>query len=151
MLLKAMFNSPLGVAREMDRLFDSMSSSQPFGFVPTIHSQWAYPAINVWEDQDHLYAEAELPGLKMDDIEVLVTEDQLTIRGTRRIDVPEDARALRRERAIGTFERTIGLPAPVETDHVEAKLSHGVLSIMLPKIAAAKPRKIEVKALPQSA
>ena len=46
MLLKAMFNNPLGVAREMDRLFDSMLSSQPFGFVPTIRSQWVPGKLN---------------------------------------------------------------------------------------------------------
>lgn len=146
MLLKAMFNNRLGVAREMDRLFDSMISSQPFGSVPAIRSQ--FPAINVWEDQERLYAEAELPGLTMDDLEVLVTEDMLTVRGTRRIGVPEEVRALRRERAVGEFERSIGLPTPIDTEHVEAKLTNGVLSITLPKAAAVKPRKIEVKALP---
>ncbi len=150
MLLKAMFNSPLGAAREMDRLFDSMMSSQPFGFVPTIRSQWTYPAINVWEDQGHLYAEAELPGLRMEDIEVLVTDDQLTLRGTRGVDVPGEARALRRERAIGAFERSVVLPAPIDTEHVEARLTNGVLTITLPKAAAGKPRRIEVKSLPAS-
>ncbi len=49
MLLKAMLNNPLGAAREMDRLFDSMVSSQPFGSVPTFRSQWAHPAVNLWE------------------------------------------------------------------------------------------------------
>jgi HSP20 family protein len=150
MLLKAMFNNPLGVAREMDRLFDSMVSSQPFGFVPTIRSPWTYPAINVWEDEEHVYAEAELPGLRMDEIEVLVTDDQLSIRGHRRVDVPEEARALRRERAVGEFDRTIVLPTPIDADGVEAKLSDGVLMITLPKSASIKPRRIEVKTLPQS-
>jgi HSP20 family protein len=150
MLRNAIVNNPLGVAREMDRLFDSMMSSQPFGFVPTIRSQWAYPAINVWEDQDHLYAEAELPGLKMEDIEVLVTDDQLTVRGNRTVDVPDTARALRRERAVGEFERTVGLPVPIDTEGVEARLTDGVLTITLPKAAAVKPRKIEVKSLSAS-
>jgi len=147
MLLKAMFDNPAGVAREMDRLFDSMTSSQPLGFVPTIRPQWTYPALNLWEDQQHLYAEAELPGLTMDDVEVLVTEDQLTVRGSRNVDLPEDARALRRERAIGHFERTIDLPAPIDADHVEARLTNGVLTITLPKAAAARARKVSVKAL----
>lgn len=150
MLLKAMFNHPLGVAREMDRLFDSMVSSQPFGFVPTIRSQWTYPAINVWEDENNLYAEAETPGLKMEDLEVLLADDQLTVRGTRHVEIPNESRALRRERAVGAFERTIGLPMSIDADRVEARLADGVLTITLPKAAAVKPRKIEVKALPNS-
>ena len=150
MLLKAMFDSPLGVACEMDRLFDSMISSQPFGFVPTIRSQYAYPAINVWEDEEHLVAEAELPGVTMDDIEVLVTADQLTLRGKRAVAAPESARTLRRERMVGSFERTIALPSDIDSEKVEARLAHGVLTITLPKAAAVKPRKVTVRALPSS-
>ena len=150
MLLKAMFDNPAGVAREMDRLFDSMTSSQPFGSVPTIRSRWSYPAINMWEDGEHLYAEAELPGLRIDDVQVHVTDDQLTVRGARQVEVPEGARSLRRERPVGEFERTVNLPSPIETDRVEARLTDGVLTITLPKVAAVKPRKIEVTSLPAS-
>ena len=147
MLAKAVFNNPFSVAREMDRLFDSMTANQPFGVVPTIRSQWTYPAINVWEDENHLHVEAELPGLALDDIEVHVTDDELTIRGTRAVEVPEDARALRRERPVGSFERTIGLPASIDSEQVEAKLVGGVLTVTMPKAAIARPRKVEVKAM----
>lgn len=149
MSLKAMFNTPVGVVREMDRLFDSMVSSQPFGSVPSM-SQLTYPAMNVWEDEDHIFAEAELPGMKMKDLEVLVSADQMTVRGSRSIDVPNDARALRRERAIGSFERTVALPIPVDAEQVEATLNHGVLTIKMHKAAITKPRRIEVKALSSS-
>jgi len=146
MLLRAMFDTPLGVAREMDRLFDSMVSSQPIGFVPTIRARGAYPAVNLWEDAETLHAEAELPGLSMQDIEVHVTADELVLKGARTIEVPAEARALRRERAVGTFERTIALPAPIDIDKVEARLVNGVLTITLPKAAEAQPRKVEVHA-----
>ncbi|MBT8485602.1 MAG: Hsp20/alpha crystallin family protein [Phycisphaerales bacterium] len=145
MLLNTMFNNPLGVTREMDRLFDSMMSSQPLGFAPALRGQWSYPAINVWEDEDNFVAEAELPGMSLDDIEVLVTDDELTIKGAREIAVPEESRPLRRERASGVFERTITVPGPIDGDGVEAKLTHGVLSITMPKAEAAKPRRIKVR------
>jgi len=141
----ALFNHPLGIAREMDRLFDSMLSTQPLGFVPAIRTQWTYPALNVWEDDDNFYAEAELPGMTMDDIEVFVTDDELTVKGARNVDVPEGARPLRRERAIGTFARTVQIPSPIDAEHVDAKLLHGVLAITMPKAAQSKPRRISVQ------
>jgi HSP20 family protein len=145
MLLKAMLNNPYSVAREMDRLFDSMF--QPYGAVPTFRAQPTFPPVNVWEEKEGFYAEAELPGMTMDDVEVLVTEDVLTIKGTRNVDVPAELRPLRRERSVGAFERAIGLPVPIEPDRVEAKLVNGVLSISLPKAPEAKPRRVQVKAL----
>jgi len=145
MLVNTVFRNPLSVAREMDRLFDSMLSTQPRGAVPAFNGQWTFPPMNIWEDAENLYAEAELPGLKMEDIEVLVTDDELTIRGSRSVDLPEGARALRRERAVGTFERTCTLPAPINTEQVSAQLTNGVLSITLPKAAEAKPRRIAVE------
>ncbi|MHC5008323.1 MAG: Hsp20/alpha crystallin family protein [Planctomycetota bacterium] len=150
MLLNTTNNSPLSLAREMDRLFDSMVSTQPFGFVPRSRGPWISPAINLWEHDDHLHAEAELPGFKMDDVEVLVTDDQLTLRGARHVPVPEEGRPLRRERAIVSFERTIDLPVSIDTERVEAKLTHGVLLITLPKAEASRPRKISVRALPDA-
>ena len=146
MLLKAVLNSPLGIAREMDRLFETMNSSQPMGFIPTIRPQWSYPSMNIWEDAEHIYAEAELPGMGIDDVEVLVAGDQLTIRGSRNVRAPEHAQALRRERPVGQFERTMVLPTPVDAEHVEAKLSNGVLAIAIPKVEEARPRKVEIKA-----
>lgn len=146
MLVKSLFRSnPVDIAREMDRLFDSMMSSQPYGFTPTIRAQWAYPPINLWEDEEYVYAEAELPGMTMDNIEVLVTDDELTIKGNRNIETPESGNPLRRERPAGAFERTLTLPVPIDAEGAEAKLANGVLSIALPKAAQAKPRRIEVK------
>lgn len=145
MLLKAMLNNPYSVAREMDRLFESMF--QPYGAVPTYRAQPAFPAVNVWEDKEGFYAEAELPGMTMDDIEVLVTEDALTVKGTRTVETHEGLRPLRRERPVGAFERAIGFPVPIDPERVEARLVNGVLSITLPKAPEAKPRKVQVKAL----
>lgn len=150
MLVKSLFSGrPFDVAREMDRLFDSMASAQPFGLVPAACGQRPYPPLNLWEDDANAYVEAEVPGMAMDDLEVLVTDEELTLTGTRGA-TREDAQALRRERPTGSFERTISLPVAIDADRVEARLADGVLSVTLPKVAASKPRRVAVRALPDA-
>lgn len=135
----------LRLRHEMDRLCDDVlgafSAIDPLACI----GHRAFPAVNVWEDDQTLYAEAELPGLKMDDIEVYVLADELTIKGERKHNAADDATFHRRERGVGTFSRVLRLPVEVEADKVKADLRDGVLRIMLPKAQAARPRKIEVK------
>ncbi len=105
-----------------------------------------FPAINMWQDDNCLTLEAELPGFELEDIEILVDgESKLTIKGTRKFIESENGTWHRRERAYGEFRRTIELPRQVDPDKVEAVLKNGVLTIVLPKKEAIKPRKIDVK------
>jgi HSP20 family protein len=107
----------------------------------------AYPAVNMWEDEDFVQVEAELPGLKLSDLDITVTGDnQLTLRGKRPPLAMEKVECHRVERIAGDFERTLMLPIKVEASKVEAHLENGVLTIKMAKSAAAKPRKIPVKA-----
>jgi len=127
----------------VDRLFDSMLSS----FNPEFRNTDArlFPPVNVWQDEQALYVEAELPGFEMSDIEVTILENRLSISGKREMQLPEQAEVLRQERRIGEFNRTFNLPIEIDADNVQAGFEHGVLTITLPKAAAAQPRKIEVK------
>ena len=105
------------------------------------------PAVNVWEDEQNVYAEVDLPGQNADKLEVFVTEgNQLTIQGERNQIQPEGAVWHRQERGFGQFMRQVSLPALVDADNVQAKYDLGVLRLTLPKSEAAKPRKIAVKA-----
>jgi HSP20 family protein len=126
---------------QMERLFDHLVGPG----VGAVAPRFAAPALNIAEDGDTYVVEAELPGLTLDAVEVFVANDELTIRGTRTIETPENARTLRRERAAGAFERTITLPGAVETDAVEASLRDGVLTVRLPKAASLRPRRIEIR------
>jgi HSP20 family protein len=102
--------------------------------------------VNLWEDADKLYVEMELPGLKLEDIAIEITDGNvLTIQGERK--APEAPRAVwhRQERSFGKFARALELPYPVEADKVEAKFANGVLFITLPRAESAKPRRIQVK------
>jgi HSP20 family protein len=106
----------------------------------------AFPALNIWEDGDNLNAEAELPGLTMDQVEVYVVGNELTIRGQRHATADAKHEFHRRERGAGEFARTVTLPFEIDAQKVEATLRNGILNITLPKAEAAKPRKIAVKA-----
>ena len=106
-----------------------------------------YPAVNVWEDADQVYVEAELPGLSLDDLEIYVTGgNQLTLKGERKVDVPGKGVWHRQERALGPFSRTLTLPYNVDADKVDARFENGVLMVALPKHESARPRKIPVRA-----
>jgi HSP20 family protein len=106
----------------------------------------SFPAVNVWEDQDAVQVEAELPGLDLKDLEIYVTgANQLTIKGERKRQKPEQGVWHREERGFGAFTRTLTLPFPVNADKVEARFDNGVLRVTLPKHESSKPRKIPVK------
>ena len=102
-------------------------------------------ASNEWEDGDTLSAEAEVPGISMDGLDITVVGSQLTVGGRRQPIEGEGVCCHRQERGAGDFKRTIELPVDVDGDRVEATLKNGVLSIQLPKAAPARARKIVVK------
>jgi HSP20 family protein len=125
----------------MDRLMSDLWRNAPLG---SAAARGVFPALNVWEADEGLWVEAELPGVREEDLEIAVLGDQLTIRGERKSNMTEGAAQHRRERGVGTFRRVVQLPVAVDADRIEASLSAGVLTIHLPKAEAAKPRKIEV-------
>ncbi len=130
---------------ELDHWFgDFLGDCAPLHAVSSL-ARPTFPAIDLWEDGDALRAEVELPGLKVDDLEVLVVGDELTIKGERIVESEENARYHRHERCVGSFHRVLQLPVQVDTDRVEATLRDGVLTIVLPKAEATRTRKIEVK------
>jgi HSP20 family protein len=130
--------------REMNRLFDATSRRQVF-------NSPSYPALNIWTNENGQMISAEMPGIhpgiRPDDINIDVTGDALSISGERRPDeIVKEARYHRRERAYGSFSRTIQLPFMVDTNKVEASFKNGVLLINLPRAEADKPKKITIHA-----
>ena len=127
--------------RDMDRLLDHWGDSRPLQY-----SRSSFPPLNLWEHDDHMFVETELPGFELDDLEILVTGgNQLSIQGERKAPTLEDGTWHRRERGFGTFSRSIELPGYVDSENVSAEFKHGVLTITLPKREEVKPRRIEVK------
>lgn len=128
--------------REMDRLFDGLLGNDVFDL---FGAGQAYPPVNLWEEHDRMLVEAEVPGFTMEDLELLVQGNELTIKGRRQIAADENAVFHRRERMSGEFVRHMRLPTDVDADHVEATLKDGVLTVVLPKSEQARARKIAVK------
>jgi HSP20 family protein len=132
--------------RELERLrreMDRLSADWP-------RAGWgaaaAYPAMNVWTNEDGAVVTAELPGVAPEDIDISVVNETLTVTGTRQRDEVEGATYHRRERSQGRFTRSFQLPFRIESDQVEASFERGVLHINLPRAEADKPKKIAVKA-----
>jgi HSP20 family protein len=126
---------------QMNRVFDS------FGLGDGGQSGLtAYPALNVWQDADRVYAEAELPGLSLQELEIYVTGgNQLAIKGERNLPALQGGVWHRQECGYGPFLRVLPLPVDVDANKVEARLSNGILTITMPKSEMARPKKIPVK------
>ncbi len=106
-----------------------------------------YPPVNVWRGEDGVVVTAEIPGVRLDAVELTVHQNTLTIKGRR--DAEANASELsyhRRERGAGSFARTIALPFNVDAERVKATADAGVLSIELPRPQADKPKRIKINA-----
>lgn len=122
----------------LDSLFDRFFGDDGFS-----GQAWPTLPLAMWEDDDHLYIEAEVPGVSENDVEVTFHNGMLFIRGERRPQ--EGRRYLYNSQSFGRFERVVTLPEAVNTDNVEATLSNGMLSIALTKSPETKPKKIMLK------
>jgi HSP20 family protein len=129
------------IKQEMNRLSDAVTRGllrqAPAG---------VFPLMNLTEDKDSYYVRAELPGIKADELDISVTEDSLSVTGMRKLP-PENEKATyhRREREEGNFSRMMSLPGPINPGKVDARCTDGILTIVLPKSEAAKPKQITVK------
>ena len=102
--------------------------------------------VDVREDADHIYVEAELPGFTKDDVDITLENQTLTITAERNQDSKQQQKGgyLLRERRYNRFQRSFNLPPTVDEQTVNAKLDGGVLTITLNKREETKPRKISV-------
>ena len=115
---------------EVDRAFEGMGSTA--GRVP----------LTLWEDDGFVYIEADVPGLKQEELDLTVDEGILFVRGERK--PVEGRKVLYDGRNYGKFERAIRLPETVDADKIEASLVDGVLYVKLGKTPVSKPRKVTI-------
>lgn len=128
------------VQREFDGLLNRFIGSRE------MEGYLAPYAVDIHEDADHIYVEAELPGYKREEIDITLENQTLTIQAERSEDTKKKERgqALLRERRYSRFLRAFSLPPTVNEQKVDAKLADGVLTITLDKREGAKPKKIAV-------
>jgi HSP20 family protein len=130
-----------GVQRDFESMLGRVLNGRDGG-----HSRLAPYGVDVREDSDHLYVEAELPGFKKEEVDITLENQTLTIAGERR-EAPESENKgewLLNERRYTRFLRSFTLPPTVSEQSVNAKLENGVLTITLNKREESKPRKITV-------
>jgi HSP20 family protein len=101
--------------------------------------------LDAYTTDEELVITAAVPGLNPDDVEIVMEDDVLTIKGKFRAPL-ENATYLFRERPYGRFSRSVTINVPVDADQAEAKFDKGVLTVILPKLERARPKVIEVKA-----
>lgn len=134
------FRELRGLHDEMNRLFSSALPDR----VEFARGAWS-PSVDIFEDQDRLIVEAELPGLNREDFEVSVENNVLTLKGERKFEKKTEGDNYHRvERSYGSFTRQFTLPQTVTADGATADFENGVLRVSLPKREETKARKIEI-------
>ncbi|HEX8295621.1 MAG TPA: Hsp20/alpha crystallin family protein [Chthoniobacteraceae bacterium] len=125
---------------EVNRLFDLSWPTRDTG----LFSGWS-PTLDVFDDKDRFVVSVELPGMKKEDINLSLHDGALTITGERKHEREnKEGETFRSERYFGKFQRSVTLPAAVDSTKVKASYKDGVLSVELPKAEEAKPKQIEV-------
>ncbi len=122
------------VERRMRRMFEEI------GFAPTL-----LPATDVYETPEEFVVELEVPGFEEKELEIEVSDHQLTVKGERKEAREQKEKAFRlHERLERRFERRFELPVDTDTAHLQAKFVKGVLEVHAPKLVAPKPKKVEI-------
>ncbi len=139
----------LSLHREVNRLFDDIfrdfnAGVPSFGRFPALDGVW--PKLEISEADKEIRVTAEIPGLDKKDIEVVLEDEVLTLRGEKRSETNDKDRQFS-ERFYGRFERHIPLRGEIETEKVKADFSNGLLTVTLPKSEStrAKTKRIEIK------
>jgi len=135
-----------GLRRDMERMFEDFSRDVGWG-PPALAGIGTAPRLDVSETDTELKIEAELPGVDEKDVEVVLSEGRLTIKGEKRQEKEEKKKDYHLvERSYGSFARSIVLPFAADPDQVKASFAKGVLSVSVPKPpeVKAKEKKIPI-------
>jgi HSP20 family protein len=137
------FRELAGLQNEMSRLMNAVFEAPANG--GTAGPRTWIPAVDVWETEGELVYALDLPGVPQDSISVELEDGALTVGATReRSSEISDERFHRSERRVGTFSRTIAVPAGVDDSKIAANYRDGVLEIRVAKPEQPKPKRIEI-------
>ncbi|MER3429944.1 MAG: molecular chaperone [Blastocatellia bacterium] len=132
---------------EVNRLFSTTFGRS--GETELMRGAWS-PSVDIFENKDQIVLEAELPGMKPEDVDISIENNVLTLHGERKFEKKDEGDNYHRiERSYGSFTRSFTLPPTVSTDNIDATFENGVLRLTLAKREEAKPKKIEIKATKQ--
>lgn len=135
------------LGREMDSLFNGLSQSSSAWTAAPWRDSRLMPLLNVKETVESFTVTCEMPGMKIDDLEIKIDGETLTLKGERRPDPTiAGGRYHRRERVTGCFQRSIRLPRKIDEDAVTASCRNGVLKVTLLKERKPLTRQIKITA-----
>ena len=130
--------------RQMNRLFEE--ATQNWNGDANTPNGWS-PETDIYETETDLVLQADLPGFNAKDIDIVVENNVLTIRGERQFEATVQPEGLHRmERSYGKFSRSFTLPAIVDGQKIQASYKNGVLSLTLAKAEQARPKRIQIAA-----
>ena len=137
------------VQSEMNRVFDEMFGGlmrRPGGQQRAQTTEWA-PAMDVLQRDGDLMVRAELPGVKLEDVDITIHDRVLTISGERKLEEETERGGYYvRERRHGSFRRSMTLPEGVEEDRIRARFQDGVLEVTIEGAATVRePRRIQIE------
>jgi len=124
----------------LDRMFDDVMGS---AFGTATNSRTFVPAVDVRWSDDHVSLLWDMPGVKQEDLEITLANHVLTVKGARRFD-GQDNEQVMLGRPYGAFTRAYTLPDTLDEQGLTAELADGVLTIRIPKLPEAQPRKIQI-------
>lgn len=138
---------------EFEQWFDDIRRNwiQPFGFgrhwpEPGSVFGGRTPRVDVIDRESEFCVRAELPGISKEDLEVSLHDNSVTLRATTQKEEKEErGQYYRRELSRGEFQRTVRLPAPVESENAKATFKDGILELTLPKVPGFKRQTIKVE------
>jgi HSP20 family protein len=134
--------------RRMGKIFNEPLTYVDWGIPEVTTAAWV-PVVDIFEEGDHLRIVAEIPGVKPENVKIMVEDNVLTIQGTKDQVAEEKAEKVHRyERTYGAFERTFTLPGSVNAEAIKATYEHGLLTLVLPKLEKAQARQIKVDIAP---
>jgi HSP20 family protein len=104
------------------------------------------PAVDIYEDAQHLVLKLEVPGIKQEDLDIRLENQTMSVKGERKFESDQKEENFHRiERRYGSFVRSFTLPPTVDTGSAKASYDAGVLTISLPKKEAAKPKQVKIE------
>jgi HSP20 family protein len=111
---------------------------------PRASRPWS-PAVDILETEDALIVKADLPNVKIQDLDIRVENQTLTISGARKFEKDEKVKGYHRiERSYGEFVRSFAVPSTIDTENIRADYKDGVLTVTLPRKESAKPKQVKV-------
>ncbi len=122
---------------------DFFNSNYDDEFINTV---WV-PRVDITENESGYQVHADLPGMSREDVQITLDDGVLTINGERKSSFEDKSESCHlSERVHGKFSRSFTLRNTIDTGKIDAEFNNGVLTVSLPKMEEAKPRKIEIKA-----